>query len=345
MNIMLSIFFILLSFVCTKLFCGIAQNSKLIDKPNDRTLHLKPTVRGGGIVFIGLSLLILPFIWYFTGTFYKESVFLLLSILLIAGVSFFDDIYDLPIKIRLGVQCIVAFILAVFMRPEKLDFILFSLNHGYIIIPFIFFMVIWAINHFNFMDGLDGFCVSQAIYLLACYFILFNVHHALVYQEFCWILICSLVGFLIFNFPPARLFMGDVGSASLGLIIFSMALVAQQKYQIPVIYWFMLNSFFLFDSSVTLLRRIMNKERWLAPHKKHAYQRLKQFGMDTRLILLVQLVINSAIGYMVFLVEINKVTTFLILVLLMLILLIYYFIVEKLYPMYFQSSNEPSVSI
>lgn len=336
---MLSVFFILLSFVCTKLFCGIAQNSKLIDKPNDRTLHLKPTVRGGGIVFIGLSLLIIPFIWYFTGmlSFYKESVFLLLCILLIAGVSFFDDIYDLPIKIRLGVQCIVAFILAVFMRPEKLDFILFSLNHGYIIIPFIFFMVIWAINHFNFMDGLDGFCALQAIYLLACYFILFNVHHALAYQEFCWILICSLVGFLIFNFPPAKIFMGDVGSASLGLIIFSMALIAQQKYQIPVIYWFMLNSLFLFDSSVTLLRRMMNKERWLAPHKKHAYQRLKQYGIDTRFILLIQLTVNGVIGVIVLLSWIQKITEAFALLLLIICLISYYLWIEKLYPMRIES--------
>ncbi|HAT1977324.1 TPA: glycosyltransferase family 4 protein [Legionella pneumophila] len=338
MNIMLSVFFILLSFVCTKLFCGIAQNSKLIDKPNDRTLHLKPTVRGGGIVFIGLSLLILPFIWYFTGTLYKESVFLLLCILLIAGVSFFDDIYDLPIKIRLGVQCIVAFILAVFIRPEKLDFILFSVSHDYIIIPFVFFMVIWAINHFNFMDGLDGFCASQAIYLLASYFILFNVPHALVYQDFCWILICSLIGFLIFNFPPARLFMGDVGSASLGLIIFSMALIAQQKYQIPIVYWFMLNSLFLFDSTVTLLRRIMNKEQWFAPHKKHAYQRLKQFGMDTRFILFAQLLMNGFIGCLVFLSWTQKLTILCALFMLTLILFSYYFIIERIYPMHFQAS-------
>ncbi|CAM2766663.1 Alpha-N-acetylglucosaminyltransferase [Legionella pneumophila subsp. pneumophila] len=330
---MLSIFFILLSFVCTKLFCGIAQNSKLIDKPNDRTLHLKPTVRGGGIVFIGLSLLILPFIWYFTGTFYKELVFLLSSILLIAGVSFFDDIYDLPIKIRLGVQCIVAFILAVFIRPEKLDFILFSVSHDYIIIPFVFFMVIWAINHFNFMDGLDGFCASQAIYLLACYFIIFNVHHDLVYQEFCWILICSLVAFLIFNFPPAKIFMGDVGSASLGLIIFSMALIAQQKYQIPIVYWFMLNSLFLFDSSVTLLRRMMNKERWFAPHKKHAYQRLKQYGLDTRFILLIQLIVNSVIGVIVLLSWMQKITEAIALLLLSICLISYYLWIEKLYPM------------
>ncbi|HAT1764789.1 MraY family glycosyltransferase [Legionella pneumophila] len=337
MNIMLSVFFILLSFVCTKLFCGIAQNSKLIDKPNDRTLHLKPTVRGGGIVFIGLSLLILPFIWYFTGTLYKESVFLLLCILLIAGVSFFDDIYDLPIKIRLGVQCIVAFILAVFIRPEKLDFILFSVSHDYIIIPFVFFMVIWAINHFNFMDGLDGFCASQAIYLLASYFILFNVPHALVYQDFCWILICSLIGFLIFNFPPARLFMGDVGSASLGLIIFSMALIAQQKYQIPIVYWFMLNSLFLFDSTVTLLRRIMNKERWFAPHKKHAYQRLKQYGLDTRVILLIQLIINGFIGYSVLLSWMQCTTMLFSLLLVGIILSLYYLLTEKLYPMKFGS--------
>lgn len=338
MNIILSGILILISFFCTKLFCNYAQNSKLMDKPNDRTLHLKPTVRGGGVVFIGLTLLVLPFIWYFTGTYYKEWMPLLLCILLIAGVSFCDDLYDLSIKIRLGVQCIVAFIVAVLMKPEKLDFVLFSLTHDYLIIPLIFFMVIWAINHFNFMDGLDGFCALQAIYLLACYFFLFNLHHALAYQEFCWVLICCLTGFLFFNFPPAKIFMGDVGSASLGLIIFSMALIAQKKYQIPVIYWFMLNSLFLFDSTITLLRRVMNKERWFAPHRKHAYQRLKQFGLDTRLILLAQLIINGLIGCLVLLSWTQKVTVLCALFMLTLILFSYYFIVERIYPMHFQAS-------
>ncbi|KGP63649.1 glycosyl transferase [Legionella norrlandica] len=333
MNIILSSIFILFSLVCTKLFCGFAQNSRLMDKPNARTLHLQPTVRGGGIIFIGLSLFVLPFICYTNGSSYTEWVWFILSVLLIGGVSFLDDLYNLSVKFRLAVQCIAALILAIFVKSAQLDFILFSLNGDYLIIPLIFIMAIWAINHFNFMDGLDGFCTLQAIFLLGCYLVFFNIQHALIYQEFCWILICSLAGFLIFNFPPAKLFMGDVGSASLGLIIFSMALIAQQKYQIPILYWFMLNSLFLFDSTITLLRRIINKEQWFAPHRKHAYQRLKQYGLDTRLILFLQLSINGLVAYLVLLNWTQKISTLLALFVLAVFLVVYYLWVERLYPM------------
>ena len=72
--------------------------------------------------------------------------------------------------------------------------------------------------------------------------------------------------------------MGDIGSASLGLISFYIAIIAQQKYQVPIIFWFILNSLFLFDATITLLRRIIHQEKWLNAHRQHAYQRLKLCG-------------------------------------------------------------------
>ena len=73
--------------------------------------------------------------------------------------------------------------------------------------------------------------------------------------------------------------MGDIGSATLGLITFSIALIAQQQCQIPILYWFMLNGLFLFDATSTLIRRMIKREKWFAPHRKHAYQRLRQSGI------------------------------------------------------------------
>lgn len=293
MNLILSVFLILLSALLTKVFCVFAQNTSLMDQPNERSLHFKPTIRGGGIVFIGLPLIALPFLCEFTNTSFSDFYVLVISSILLATVSFLDDLYNLTVKARFSVQIIIALLVSFFMKPDQLDFVLFTVTNQYVIVPFLFVAVLWAINHFNFMDGLDGFCASQAMFLFVAYALLFGLCSALAYQVFCLIFICSLIGFLIFNFPPAKLFMGDVGSATLGLIIFCIALIAQQKYQIPILFWLMLNGLFLFDATITLLRRMIKKEKWSTPHRKHAYQRLKQFGFSARAILLGQLVINS----------------------------------------------------
>lgn len=305
-----------------------------MDKPNDRSLHAIPTLRGGGIVFIGLTLFCLPLLSYFTQSTFSGQYILLISIILLATINFFDDLYNLSAKLRLLVQCIVAGLIAFLMRPDLLDFVLFSLMNPYLISAVLFFVVIWAINHFNFMDGLDGFCASQAIFIFASYALLFSFYHAVIYQDFCLILMSSLIGFLIFNFPPAKLFMGDIGSATLGLISFCIALIAQQKYQIPILYWFILNGLFLFDATITLLRRIYNKEKWSAAHRKHAYQRLKQFGVDTRFILLGQILINGSFLIGVLLFHNNKLSLNILLLFLLGFMFIIYYLIEKLFPMY-----------
>ena len=239
MNLILCVFFLVLSSALFKVFCVIAQDTLLMDKPNNRSLHSCPTIRGGGIVFIGLALISLPLLCYLNKTsFFEQGVFAL-SILMIAGLSFLDDLYHLSVTLRFFVQSIVALSIAVFIRPEELQFLFFSISSPGLISPFIFFTVLWAINHFNFMDGIDGFCASQAVFLLVAYALLFGIQGDVFYQNFCWIFISCLAGFLIFNLPPAKLFMGDVGSATLGLITFCLALIAQQKFQIPILYWFM----------------------------------------------------------------------------------------------------------
>ncbi|KTD72224.1 MraY family glycosyltransferase [Legionella tucsonensis] len=333
MNIILSLFFVVLSAILTKIFCMLAQNTRLMDKPNDRSLHTIPIVRGGGLVFISLSLISLPFLCFFTESSFSEQYILLASTVLLASISFFDDLYTLSAKSRFLVQCIVAGLIA-FISPDMLDFGLFSLENQYLIIAFLFFAIIWAINHFNFMDGLDGFCASQAIFLFVSFALLFHFNSALIYQDFCFILIFSLTGFLLYNFPPAKLFMGDIGSATLGFLSFYVALIAQQKYQIPIIYWFMLNGLFLFDATITLLRRVFNKEKWFAPHRKHAYQRLKQLGVDTRIILLGQISMNSIFLILVLLLNMNKLNIYQALMTEFVFMLIIYYLIEKNFPMF-----------
>lgn len=335
MNIILSLFFITFSAALIRVYCIFAQNTRLMDKPNERSLHTNPTVRGGGLIFIGLSLVAFPFICHYTGTsFTTEHLVLIIGTTIVAAVSFMDDLYQLSARLRFLVQGVVALSVIFFMRPEYLDFVLFSIGNQYLVGIFLFFAVIWAINHFNFMDGLDGFCALQAIFLLATYAFFFSVHSGLIYQHFCLVLMCSLVGFLKFNFPPAKLFMGDVGSASLGFITFAIAVIAQQKYQIPILYWFLLNSLFLFDATLTLLRRIINKEKWFAAHRKHAYQRLKQFGVSSRNILLGQILINGLFLFLILLFQQNILHLGFVLIIQFGFMLLIYTLIEKCFPMY-----------
>lgn len=333
MIVILSCIVLLLSFFLTHSFCEMAKNTKLVNNPDSRTLHLNPTVRGGGLIFIGLTLCSLPFLSLITGTECTVWLGLLISLLLLAGISFMDDLSHLSVTLRLGVQCMVALIATYSYQPQYLDFVFFSIENEYVIFFFTFFTVIWSINHFNFMDGLDGFSALQAIFLLVCYFMLFNWVYATFYQDFCLVLAITLLGFLYYNFPPAKLFMGDVGSASLGLVVICLALIGQQQFQIPLLYWFMLNSIFLFDATLTLIRRVINKEQCYSPHKKHAYQRLKQYGLDTRLILTGQFLINIIIGGLLVLSIMGKLSLVLALSMLLLILIATYILAEQLYPM------------
>ncbi|WP_149865246.1 MraY family glycosyltransferase [Legionella saoudiensis] len=334
MNSALSIFFLVCSIVLTKVFCRMAQGTRLMDKPNNRSMHSKPTVRGGGLIFIGLSLISIPVLCYLTQTPFHEQVIFMLSIFMIAAVSFGDDLFNLSVKPRFLVQCVAAGLVAWFMKPEQLDFGFFTMSYSLLIIPLVFFFVLWSINHFNFMDGLDGFCASQALFLCASYALLFALHGASFYQGFCLVLAAGLVGFLMFNFPPAKLFMGDVGSATLGLISFCIALIGQQKFQIPILFWFMLNCLFLFDATLTLIRRMIRKEKWSAPHRKHAYQRLRQSGITVPVILLGQLVLNSTFFILVILLNMDIFMPFYVILLQVGLVVLVYCLIEKIFPMF-----------
>ncbi|KTD58775.1 alpha-N-acetylglucosaminyltransferase [Legionella sainthelensi] len=332
MNLTLSFFFLVFSIALTKLYCIVAQDTLLMDQPNNRSMHSVPTVRGGGLIFISLALISLPVLSYITHTFFEEQYIFLLCTFVLAAVSFLDDLYHLSVKIRFCTQSGIALLVAIFMRPAQLDLGIL-IHYSFFIIPFIFFAVIWAINHFNFMDGIDGFCAAQAIFLLSAYAIFFGMNDASFYQDFCFILIFSLIGFLFFNFPPARLFMGDVGSATLGLITFCIALIAQQKFNIAILYWFILNGLFLFDASVTLIRRVFQKENWSLPHRKHAYQRLRQSGVKVSTILLGQLFMNISFLILALCIQMH-IAHFSLIALQFGLMLLIYLLIEKKLPMY-----------
>lgn len=257
----------------------LATRWQIIDNPNARSLHQIPTIRGGGLVFISLWFLIGIVILNRYGSDPAWS-WLLAAIGMVAGISFIDDVKSLRARTRFLIHLIASTLVAIAIWPSH------SFTWAVMII-----MGVWAINHFNFMDGMDGFATSQAITVLVPYAaISYQLLHIIDY----WLaltLASVLLGFLVWNFPRAKIFMGDVGSATLGLILWILGLRIDHSGQT----WLMLNGLFLFDASITLARRILNGEKWYEAHRSHLYQRLHQAGISVRRLLLGQFLVNLVI--------------------------------------------------
>jgi UDP-N-acetylmuramyl pentapeptide phosphotransferase/UDP-N-acetylglucosamine-1-phosphate transferase len=138
---------------------------------------------------------------------------------------------------------------------------------------FVLIAIVWLINLFNFLDGIDGYLSAEETFLGFSIFILFRDNIGL-------LLAASVLGFLFWNWQKAKIFMGDVGSTLLGYNVAIFAIYYQNTNKSSIIIWLILTSVFWLDATVTLFRRVKNKENLIQPHKKHAYQRIVQAGFS-----------------------------------------------------------------
>jgi len=265
------IILLVFSFSLTYFIKNYYIKNALLDEINERSSHTVPTPHGGGIAvastwFIGLLYL------NFTDKIDSTLFYALMIGVIISVVSFFDDIYDLSPKIRMTVQSIVAVLgIAVLGGIDSLDFFLFTIENQIVTSIFAFLMIVWFINLFNFLDGINGYAGSEAVFLAIAGFIVFGGGHFLV-------LAVATLGFLYWNFGNAKIFMGDVGSTLLGynVAIFTLYYTNQEPSNMWI--WIILFGVFWFDATLTLVRRKRNKEKLSQAHKKHGYQRLNQSG-------------------------------------------------------------------
>jgi Fuc2NAc and GlcNAc transferase len=223
---------------------------------------------------------------------------------LVSVIGYWDDHKSLSAKSRLLVQIIAAGFTALFGDIAHLHLFSYQAIHlGWMSFPLVLFILVWSTNLFNFMDGLDGLTGTEALYVLGAGGLLFwfkNQPESAEVAVIIWALAFAVAGFLVWNWPKARVFMGDVGSYCLGFLIALFALAGDGWYDIPIAYWIILYGTFWFDATVTVLRRLFRKERLATAHREHAYQRLHRAGFSPTQVLLAIMGLNSILVAIVF---------------------------------------------
>ncbi len=213
------------------------------------------------------------------------SVWIVASMLLIFIVSFVDDCIGLPASLRLGVQAASAFIIigGVGLTISSIPIPGVQVIHlGMAAIPVSALVLMWMANLYNFMDGMDGFAGGMTLWgfgFLAYFGWEANFPIMLIIASF---VAMSALGFLAHNFPPARIFMGDAGSITVGFLAGTLMLLGMRDkifdFWVPIIVF----SPFILDATVTLIRRALRRQKIWEAHREHYYQRLVLSGWSHR---------------------------------------------------------------
>ena len=266
----------LMSFVISlatiKITIKILTKTKTLDIPNERSSHNIPTPKGAGLGIIATLLII-----YYT--FFPITDFLFTgAILILTILSFMNDNKQISIVIRLIVQSALTIIVLIFWLPLKDVVLLNGIIPLWLENIIIFLLIIWLINLFNFMDGIDGLsgiqCIIIGIGVGSSLYLSQGVYE--LEQIVAGFIAGSGLAFLLWNWQPAKVFLGDAGSIPLGFInaVLILLLCKNDLWYVAII----INNYFVFDASITLLRRIkMGKKPWKA-HKDHFYQKAIQNG-------------------------------------------------------------------
>ena len=265
-----------------------------MDHPEGRKAHARPTPKLGGVGIVLAYLLGLLILYryaqfarladpYFRG--------MILSAFLIALVALLDDIYSYRFIVKLGAQVVAALsavMTGLYVSAYHLPYI-GGVNVGPLAIPFTLCWILFATNAMNFIDGMDG--LAGGITLITCLFLsIFSVHAHGWFTYFAAALLgAGTLGFLPFNFPRARIFMGDVGSQFCGFVL-AMLAVASSRFESSELSFVlvpMMLSGALYDVAFTLVRRLLRGENITQAHRGHLFQVAQRSGMDARLITLI----------------------------------------------------------
>lgn len=276
----------------------------VLDKPNNRSLHDVPKPRTGGMA-IFLVVFSLWLIIIFTQNLDKYFYYLLAGMFILAVISFIDDRYPISQILRLCVHIFAATLLVIGGVEINFGSRLTSVFGWY---DFLFgvstiLVIAWVINLYNFMDGIDGLAGGMGLIGFGCLGVLGWLGGDDLYMLMAFIVAASNLGFLMHNFPPAKIFMGDVGSITLGYLV---AFFSLWGFRANLIVWWcpvLIFSPFIVDASVTLARRLLHGEKIWEAHKSHYYQKLVQNGWGHRKTAIFEYILMTAVAASVILMQ------------------------------------------
>jgi len=261
------------SIVGTFYYRNFAIKNKILSNLNFRTLHEKPTPRGGGIIF--------SFVFIFSVIFIYYKNFINLELILVFGIGagiaaiigYIDDLRGIaPLKKLVLQLFLVAWILYFFNGGPLVVNSGFDSLLGLIVSAF---FLTWLINVYNFIDGIDGFAITGAILILATILSVLVISRNTSNLETLFILLLiSCFGFLFFNWPKATIFMGDSGSIFLGYCFGAIIIYTTMMREISFFTWLVTLAYYLSDTTSTSIVRIFTIKKWYHTHRSHAYQNL-----------------------------------------------------------------------
>jgi len=256
-----------------------AVRKNILDIPNERSSHHVPIPRGGGIAIV------LTFTVAVIGLGLRGLLDpnLMLAIvgggIAIATIGYCDDVYTVKVRWRI----ITHFLAAVWAIYWLHGFAILDLGTWTFTLNTIgsFFAIIcimWCINLYNFMDGIDGLAGSEGIFisLAGSLALWLTYHHSMAFLML--LLAAAIAGFTVWNWPPAKIFLGDIGSGYLGYIFAVLSIYTANQGFVPIVFWIIVLAIFLCDTTFTLIGRAFQGKRWYAAHREHAYQNLISYG-------------------------------------------------------------------
>lgn len=270
----------ILTFVLTYYYRYFARAYGIIDIPNSRSSHVNPVPRGAGVAFfIAFNLILAGLVLGgFLSLSYTISVFLGGPIILLVG--YWDDLKSVTARLRLGSHFLVSTLIVALITVgfQKEILISFLPQIPIVTILFSIFFIAWFINLYNFMDGCDGLAASIGMVgagLIAILsFFSGSKDLAIIYL----VLAYCLAAFLVFNWHPARVFMGDCGAYYLGYVFGALALVSKLYYDSSLYVHLIIFGAFIVDATWTLIQRLLRGQKPYVAHKEHAFQKLLAKG-------------------------------------------------------------------
>ncbi len=294
--IILPVVIFLLSLGITALIRRYSLRNRVLDIPNERSSHTQPTPRGGGlsitVIFILASIIVYILQLISTG----QTLALAGGGVLVGLIGWLDDHYDIAAGWRAAAYLLATGWSVYWLSGLPVIYLgetAIQLSSAGFVLSVL--AIAWLINLYNFMDGTDALAAIEAISTAVFVAVLFYLESQTGLAILCIVLALATAGFLYWNLPPARIFMGDVGSCVIGFGFGVLALAGENSGSVSIAVWIVLLAIFIFDASFTLIMRIIRGERWYSAHRNHAYQRLVQMGMSHGELALSVLFINMVL--------------------------------------------------